>query len=202
MRRATKRLPAPLASHAHANPAALRMALEQNDFDCTQMALNAGLARMADTSAGMKATPAGPDSFEKLALLVAVRKHMGVIAMKVFGQEQLIGAAPVDKLLAYALSLPISLASVGHASTRTYRAQCRFSACFYTHVHPATPTTIRIHRVESKAGYAAFFLKTTGISIACLSAHSLFLFSYRSTAWMIYMLAPQPSKAHNRINWE
>ena len=33
--------------------------------------------------------------------------------MKVFGQEQLLGAAPVDQLLAYALSLPVSLASVG-----------------------------------------------------------------------------------------
>ena len=33
--------------------------------------------------------------------------------MKVFGQEQLVGAAPVEKLLAYVLSLPISLASLG-----------------------------------------------------------------------------------------
>jgi hypothetical protein len=97
----------------HANPAALRLALERNDFDCTQMALNAGLASMADTSAGMKAAPAGADSFEKLALPVAIRKHMGIIAMKVFGQEQLLGAAPVEQLLAYVLSLRVSLASVG-----------------------------------------------------------------------------------------
>lgn len=33
--------------------------------------------------------------------------------MKVFGQEQLLGTAPMEKLLAYALSLPVSLASVG-----------------------------------------------------------------------------------------
>jgi hypothetical protein len=33
--------------------------------------------------------------------------------MKVFGQEQLVGAAAADKLLGYALSLPVSLASVG-----------------------------------------------------------------------------------------
>jgi len=39
--------------------------------------------------------------------------NLGVIAMKVFGQEQLLKAAPVEKLLAYALSLPVSLASVG-----------------------------------------------------------------------------------------
>jgi aryl-alcohol dehydrogenase-like predicted oxidoreductase len=98
---------------SHADPVALKAALERHDFDCTQMALNAGLARMADLPGGMKATPAGLNSFENLALPVARRKRMGVIAMKVMGQEQLLGAAPVEKLLAYALSLPVSLASVG-----------------------------------------------------------------------------------------
>jgi predicted aldo/keto reductase-like oxidoreductase len=97
----------------HADPATLRSALERHDFDCTQMALNAGLASMTDTSKGMKAKPAGVTSFEKLALPVAARKHMGVIAMKVFGQEQLLGAATVDQLLRYALSLPVTLASLG-----------------------------------------------------------------------------------------
>jgi uncharacterized protein len=97
----------------HADPVALRTALERHAFDCTQMALNAGLARMAAAPGGMKATPMGDGSFERLALPVATRKHMGVIAMKVFGQEQLLGAAPMEKLLTYALSLPVSLASVG-----------------------------------------------------------------------------------------
>ena len=60
----------------------------------------------------MKTAPAGPNSFEKLALPVANKKRMGVIAMKVSGQERL-GSAPFEKLLAYALSLPVSLASVG-----------------------------------------------------------------------------------------
>jgi predicted aldo/keto reductase-like oxidoreductase len=77
------------------------------------MALNAGLARMADVPGGFKATLMGAGSFERLALPVATRKKMGVIAMKVFGQEQLLGAAPAEKLLTYALSLPISLASLG-----------------------------------------------------------------------------------------
>ena len=94
----------------HADPGALQTALERHDFDCTQMALNAGLASMTD---GMKIAPAGIASFERLALPVATRKKMGVIAMKVFGQEQLVGAASAEKLLAYALSLPVSLASVG-----------------------------------------------------------------------------------------
>ncbi len=97
----------------HAAPETLKTALERHDFDCTQMALNAALARMADIKGGMKATLMPTGSFEELALPVAVRKGMGVIAMKVFGQEQIVGAAPIPKLLAYALSLPVSLASLG-----------------------------------------------------------------------------------------
>lgn len=97
----------------HAAPAALKTALERHDFDCTQMALNAARARMAEGKGGMKATLMPEGGFEELALPVAVRKGMGVIAMKVFGQDQIVGAAPIDKLLAYALSLPVSLASLG-----------------------------------------------------------------------------------------
>lgn len=97
----------------HAAPAALKTALERHDFDATQMALNAATARMADARGGMKATPMAEGGFEALALPVAVRKEMGIIAMKVFAQEQILDAAPVEKLLAYSLSLPVSLASLG-----------------------------------------------------------------------------------------
>jgi len=97
----------------HAAPNALKTALERHDFDCTQMALNAARARMAEGRGGMKATLMPEGGFEELALPVAVRKGMGVIAMKVFGQDQITAAAPIDKLLAYALSLPVSLASLG-----------------------------------------------------------------------------------------
>jgi uncharacterized protein len=97
----------------HAAPAALKTALERHDFDCTQMALNAAMARMAESAGGMKATRMTEGGFEELALPVAVRKGMGVIAMKVFAQDQIVGAASIEKLLSYSLSLPISLASVG-----------------------------------------------------------------------------------------
>lgn len=97
----------------HADPVALQTALERHDFDCTQMALNAALARMANAPGGMKATPTPQGSFEDLALPVARRKNLGIIAMKVFGQDQITSAAPIDKLLRYALSLPVSLASLG-----------------------------------------------------------------------------------------
>lgn len=97
----------------HAAPEALKAALERHDFDCAQMALNAALARMAEGQGGMKATPMAGGGFEELALPVARRKGMGVIAMKVFGQDQIVGAAPIDELIRYALSLPVSLASLG-----------------------------------------------------------------------------------------
>jgi predicted aldo/keto reductase-like oxidoreductase len=97
----------------HAHPVALKTALERHDFDCTQMALNAALARMLPAPGGMKATPTPSGSFEELALPVAVKKNLGIIAMKVFGQDQLRDAAPVEKMVAYALSLPVSLASIG-----------------------------------------------------------------------------------------
>jgi len=111
----------------HADPHALQTALERHDFDCTQMALNAGLASMTD---GMQIAPAGAASFERLALPVATRKHIGVIAMKVFGQEQLVGAAAPEKLLTYALSLPVSLASVGMPKPELIETNATFARAF------------------------------------------------------------------------
>ena len=52
-------------------------------------------------------------SFEAIALPVANHKKLGVIAMKIFGQEILLEKAPVEKLLYYSMSLPVSTAVVG-----------------------------------------------------------------------------------------
>ena len=114
---------------SHADPIALRNALERHDFDCIQMALNAGQQGHSPDGSGFwkkdpsdvfsEAIPHKPDeqSFEKIALPVAVRKNLGIIAMKVTGQESLIGGGPgkseTSLLLRYALSLPVSLATCG-----------------------------------------------------------------------------------------
>ena len=52
-------------------------------------------------------------SFESLALPVANRKKMGVIAMKIFAQEQIAGKAPVKDLIRYSLSLPVTACVLG-----------------------------------------------------------------------------------------
>lgn len=98
---------------SHTDPEVLRMALEHHDFDCTQMALNAALVGMKGGAHGMVPNEALKTSFEALALPVAVRKKMGVIAMKVFAQEALLGHATPEKLIYYVLSLPVSTAVVG-----------------------------------------------------------------------------------------
>jgi predicted aldo/keto reductase-like oxidoreductase len=98
---------------SHTDPAVLKTALERHDFDCTQMALNAAMMGMANGGKGMVINDKMPPSFESLALPVANRKKMGVIAMKIFAQEGLLGEAPNEKLLYYSLSLPVTLAVVG-----------------------------------------------------------------------------------------
>jgi uncharacterized protein len=97
---------------SHTDPVVLRKALERHDFDCTQMALNAARAGMRNAPGGMDANLMH-DSFETIALPVANRKKMGVIAMKVFAQEKLVGKANIDQLIRYSLSLPVSSAVLG-----------------------------------------------------------------------------------------
>jgi aryl-alcohol dehydrogenase-like predicted oxidoreductase len=100
---------------SHADPSVMKTALERHDFDCAQMALNAGMTAMINGGGkrGMVPNPEIHTSFETLALPVAQRRNMGVLAIKAFAQDHLIGQAPLDKLLYYTLSLPITAAVVG-----------------------------------------------------------------------------------------
>jgi predicted aldo/keto reductase-like oxidoreductase len=100
---------------SHTNPAVMATAIDRHDFDCCQMALNAGMASMMNGGRGRGMVPneAMKGSFEAAALPIAIRKKMGVLAIKSFAQDALIGQAPVEKLLYYTLSLPVTAAVVG-----------------------------------------------------------------------------------------
>jgi predicted aldo/keto reductase-like oxidoreductase len=98
---------------SHADPEALKAALERHDFDVTQMALNAGQVNMMSGKGGMVPNNAMRTSFQQLALPVAHRKKMGVIAMKVMAQDALIGQATPEKLMQYSLSLPVTAVVIG-----------------------------------------------------------------------------------------
>jgi predicted aldo/keto reductase-like oxidoreductase len=86
---------------SHTNGEVLATAIQRHDLDCVQMALNASRN----------------GRFEELALPAANTKNLGIIAMKVTGQEFLLGSGPgktsMDSLLRYSLSLPVTTAVVG-----------------------------------------------------------------------------------------
>ena len=94
----------------------LKAGIEHNDIDCVQMALNAAMQGM----------PLGPHgelntsqaiSFQDIALPAARKKNLGILAMKIMGQEGLLGPGPdksnAEHLLRYTLSLPVAAAVVG-----------------------------------------------------------------------------------------
>src|SRR5437899_4804132 len=86
---------------SHTNGEVMAKAIERHDLDCVQMALNASRN----------------GRFEELALPAANAKNLGIIAMKVTGQEFLLGSAAgkadIDSLLHYSMSLPVTTAVVG-----------------------------------------------------------------------------------------
>jgi uncharacterized protein len=115
---------------SHTDPEVLKTALERHDFDCTQMALNAALVGMKSGAKGMVPNPEMKPSFETIALPVAQAKKMGIIAMKIFGQEALVGAAPPEKLLYYSLSLPVTAAVVGMPKLEHIEDNIRLARAF------------------------------------------------------------------------
>lgn len=144
---------------SHSDPAVLKTALERNDFDCTQMALNAALVGMANTQSGFEANRmARPASFEGVALPVARRKNMGVIAMKVFAQEHLLGKASPDMLLRYSLSLPVTAATAGMPKLEHIEANIEVAKNF----KPLTPAEMEALSsklaAENKAALDRLFL--------------------------------------------
>jgi aryl-alcohol dehydrogenase-like predicted oxidoreductase len=84
---------------SHTDGAVMAKAIERNDLDCVQMAMN----------------PARALRFEELALPAARKKNLGVILMKVTAQEKLLGPGGADPaaLLRYGWSLPVSTVVCG-----------------------------------------------------------------------------------------
>ena len=100
---------------SHTYPDVLATALRRHDFDCTQMALNAAKQGRSRNAREAVATPP-EDSFEAVALPIAVKKNIGVLAMKATGQETLVGdgsgKSDISRLLQYVWSLPSVTAAV------------------------------------------------------------------------------------------
>lgn len=119
---------------SHYNPAVLQTAIERHDFDCVQMALNAAMQGMTSGSHGMDLNPSMGSSFQLTALPTARKKNMGILAMKVMGQEGLLGSGPsksdAANLLRYTLSLPVAAAVVGMPTLDMIRRNAAFGRTF------------------------------------------------------------------------
>jgi predicted aldo/keto reductase-like oxidoreductase len=123
----------------HADPVALQTALERHDFDVTQMALNAAQINMKSGKGGMVPNGAMKSSFQQLALPVATRKKMGVMAMKVMAQDALIGQSTPDALLRYSLSLPVTSCVLGMPKIEHIDYNIKVAKAF----KPMTPAEMR-----------------------------------------------------------
>jgi uncharacterized protein len=114
----------------HQNPQVLKTALERHDFDSTQMALNIGQIGNAAPSDKAGQGMTGASGFESIAMPVALRKGMGLTAMKVFAQERLLGKAAPEMLVRYAMTLPVSAAVVGMPKLEYLKANIAVAKSF------------------------------------------------------------------------
>jgi hypothetical protein len=103
---------------SHTDGEVMATAIERHDLNCVQMALNGSRN----------------GRFEELALPAAHKKDLGIIAMKVMGQELLVGQgtgrAPAESLLRYSLSLPVTTAVVGMPSLEMLAGNVQVAASF------------------------------------------------------------------------
>jgi aryl-alcohol dehydrogenase-like predicted oxidoreductase len=141
----------------HADPGALKTMLERHDLDCVQMALNAAMATMAE-GRGRSYSPETQRgaTFEEMALPVALRKKMGVTAMKVFAQDKLTGQAPAEMLIRYAMSLPVAAAVIGMPKIEHLEANAQLAQNFQP-LSPDEMEQLRQKLVGQRARLLRFF---------------------------------------------
>jgi hypothetical protein len=128
---------------SHADGGAMATAIERHDLDCVQMAMN----------------PSRALRFEELALPAANRKNLGVILMKVTGQDKLLGAGKADTaaLLRYAWSLPISTAVCGMPRVEFLEANVASARAYQAPFSPAEMDRLRRQYAVQTVAMADFF---------------------------------------------
>ena len=129
---------------SHTDGAVMAKAIEHNDLDAVQMAMN----------------PARAARFEELALPAATGKGLGIICMKVTAQEKVLGAgagqADIESLVRYALSLPISVAVIGMPKPEFITENAAFARAFAP-FSPAEMDKVRQQVAPRQAAVHAYF---------------------------------------------
>jgi hypothetical protein len=128
---------------SHTDGAVMATAIERHDLDCVQMAMN----------------PSRALRFEELALPAANRKKLGVILMKVTGQDKLLapGKADAASLLRYAWSLPISTAVCGMPKLEFLEANVAAARAYASPLAPAEMDRLRQQYADRTETMERFF---------------------------------------------
>jgi uncharacterized protein len=136
---------------SHTDGTVMTRAIEHNDLDCVQMAMN----------------PARALRFEEQALPAAKKKNLGVILMKVTAQEKLLGAsgAPAEALLRYAWSLPVSTVVCGMPKIEFIEANVA-SARAFSPMPPGEMDALRTRLESKQAVLERFFADHHDIGMA------------------------------------
>ncbi len=128
----------------HSQGTTAQAAIERFDFDCCMLQLNA--ARIGD--------------FERVALPAALKKRMGVVAMKATAQEKLLGplpgAAGIEELLRYSMSLPVAGVNLGMPSLEMVRQNLELARKFVP-MSLAEREVLFIRLAPAKAAWEGFF---------------------------------------------
>ena len=127
---------------SHTDGAVMARAIERNDLDCVQMAMN----------------PARALRFEELALPAARKKNLGIILMKVTAQEKLLGPGGADaaSLFRYAWSLPVSAVVCGMPKVE-FLEQNVVTARGFKPMAPAEMDALRTQLATRQAGLEHVF---------------------------------------------
>jgi aryl-alcohol dehydrogenase-like predicted oxidoreductase len=127
---------------SHTDGPTMARAIEHNDLDCVQMAMN----------------PARALRFEEMALPAANKKNLGVILMKVTAQEKLLGAGGAEPgaLLRYAWSLPVSTVVCGMPKVEFIEANVA-SARAFTPMAPGDMDGLRTQLAGKQVALEHFF---------------------------------------------
>ncbi|MGH9338999.1 MAG: aldo/keto reductase [Acidobacteriota bacterium] len=129
---------------SHTDAATMKTAIGRHDLNCVQMALNAA------TNTGYAT------GFEKIALPAALEKGLGVLAMKIAGQDALVGPgegkAPMKDLLRYSMSLPVATCVVGMPKPEFVRENIEAARTFT----PLTPAEKERILVQIQPSVLAF----------------------------------------------
>jgi predicted aldo/keto reductase-like oxidoreductase len=137
----------------HTEGKVAQAAIERFQFDCCMLQLNASKA----------------GGFVDTALPAALKKKMGVVAMKATGQEKLLGAgegkAGIEDLMRYCWSLPVAAVNLGMPTMEMLKQNLQLARAFQP-MQKSEVDLFEEHLTASRVALESFFRTHSDFGIA------------------------------------